>query len=79
MLIDGPRTGLPLARDRGPGFVEAVFEDDPKGGAEATRHIDDMTEVYLNIRPYPNRAPGEVRVRYAIEPTRVLTFGPLSP
>ena len=58
--------------------VEAVFEDDPERGAEATRHIDDMTEVYLNIRPYPSRFPGEVRIKYKIEPTRILTFGPLS-
>lgn len=59
-------------------IVESVFEDDPKRGAEATHHIDDMTEVYLNTRPYPNRSPGEVRVKYKIEPARILTFGPLS-
>ena len=57
--------------------VEILDEDDPARGAEVTEHVDDLGEFYVNKRPYPNRAPGEIRVKYKIEPTRILTFGPL--
>ncbi len=57
--------------------VEIIDEEDPKRAAEVTAHIDDLGEAYVNKRPYPNRLPGEVRVRYKIEPTRIVAFGPL--
>ncbi len=57
--------------------VEIVDEEDPERGAEVTAHIDDLGEAYVNKRPYPNRQPGEVRVKYKIEPTRIVAFGPL--
>ena len=36
----------------------------------AIAHLDDMSERYLNKRPYPWHAPDETRVVYTIEPTR---------
>lgn len=57
--------------------VEIVDEDDPERAAEVTAHIDDLAEAYINKRPYPLRQPGEVRVKYKIEPTRIVAFGPV--
>lgn len=57
--------------------VEIIDEEDPERAAEVTAHIDDLGEAYVNKRPYPNRQPGEVRVMYKIEPTRIIAFGPL--
>lgn len=59
--------------------IEIVDEEDPDPARaqSVTDHIDDMAEFYVNKRPYPTRNPaGEVRVRYKIEPTRVVAFGP---
>jgi len=42
-------------------------------GADA--HIDKMAKKYLGQDSYPHRRPGEVRVRYLIEPERVHTMG----
>lgn len=42
-------------------------------GADA--HIDDLAELYIGQRPYPFRQPGEQRVIYKIEPTRVVSYG----
>jgi len=42
-------------------------------GADA--HIDKMAKKYLGQDTYPHRRPGEVRVRYLIEPERVHTMG----
>ncbi len=57
--------------------VEIIDEEDPERAAEVTAHIDDLGEAYVNKRPYPNRQPGEVRVKYKIEPTRIVSFGPI--
>ena len=57
--------------------VEIVDEEDPERAAEVTAHIDDLAEAYVNKRPYPTRQPGEIRVKYKIEPTRIVAFGPL--
>lgn len=57
--------------------VEIVDEEDPERAAEVTSHIDDLGEAYVNKRPYPNRQPGEVRVKYKIEPKRIVAFGPI--
>ncbi len=57
--------------------VEMIDEEDPSRAAEATRHIDDLAEFYVNKRPYPNRFPGEVRVKYKIKPKRLVCFGPI--
>lgn len=57
--------------------VEIIDEEDPERGPEVTAHIDDLAEAYVNKRPYPTRQPGEVRVKYKIKPTRIVTFGPL--
>ena len=57
--------------------VEILDEEDPQRAAEVTAHIDDLAEAYVNKRPYPTRQPGEIRVRYKIEPTRIVAFGPL--
>jgi PPOX class probable F420-dependent enzyme len=37
----------------------------------ASEHIDRMAKKYLGVDEYPNRAPGEVRVLYRIEPRHV--------
>jgi PPOX class probable F420-dependent enzyme len=56
---------------------EIIEETDPRKGQEAARHIDDMAERYLGVRPYPLRDPaGEVRVLFKLRPTYVMTFGP---
>ena len=57
--------------------VEIIDEEDPERAAEATRHIDDLADFYVNRRPYPNRFPDEVRVKYKIEPKRLVCFGPI--
>lgn len=57
--------------------VEMIDEEDPNRAAEVTQHIDDLGEFYVKKRPYPNRFPGEVRVKYKIEPTRIVAFGPI--
>ena len=56
--------------------VEIVDEEDPARAAEVTEHIDNLGEFYVNKRPYPNRAPGEVRVKYKVEPSRAIAFKP---
>jgi PPOX class probable F420-dependent enzyme len=43
-----------------------------ESGADA--HIDALSMRYLG-KPYPFRAPGEVRVTYTIKPERVTTMG----
>ena len=57
--------------------VEIIDEEDPERAAEVTSHIDDLGELYVKKRPYPNRLPGEVRVKYKIEPSRIVCFGPI--
>lgn len=59
--------------------VEIVDEDDPERGQLATDNIDDLSELYLDQRPYPLRDPGgeEVRVLYEVQPRRIVTFGPV--
>ena len=57
--------------------VEIIDEEDAERAAEVTKHIDDLGEVYVKKRPYPNRIPGEVRVKYKIEPSRIVCFGPI--
>jgi PPOX class probable F420-dependent enzyme len=59
--------------------VEVVDETDPERGHLATESIDDLAQTYLGQRPYPLRDPsGEVRVLYRVEPTKVVTFGPVT-
>ena len=59
--------------------VEAVDETDPERGHLATESIDELAETYLGQRPYPFRDPsGEVRVRYRVEPIKVVTSGPVT-
>ena len=41
----------------------------------ASEHIDKMANKYLGVDKYPNRAPGEVRVLYRIEPLHVTFMG----
>ena len=40
----------------------------------ADEHIDQLSELYLQQKPYPFREAGEVRVIYRIEPERVIAF-----
>ena len=57
--------------------VEIIDEEDAERAAEVTAHIDDLGEAYVNKRPYSNRFPGEVRVKYKIKPKRLVCFGPI--
>ena len=41
----------------------------------ADQHIDKMAKKYLNQDKYPFRKPGEVRVRYVIEPDHFSSMG----
>ena len=41
----------------------------------ADKHIDKMAKKYLGQDKYPHRRPGEVRVRYIIEPERFSSMG----
>jgi PPOX class probable F420-dependent enzyme len=41
----------------------------------ASEHIDKMAKKYLGVDKYPNRAAGEVRVLYKIEPLHVTFMG----
>lgn len=41
----------------------------------ASEHIDKMAKKYLGVDTYPNRAPGEIRVLYRIEPLHVSFMG----
>lgn len=59
------------------GTVEQIIdEDDPQQGHLATECIDQLSQKYLGSAPYPLRDPkGEMRVRYTVKPTRIVTFG----
>jgi PPOX class probable F420-dependent enzyme len=54
------------------GIRGKVVEITEKG---ADDHINRMAKKYLGKDIYPFRKPGEVRVLYKIEPTRVATYG----
>lgn len=56
--------------------TEVIDEDDAERGHLATESIDQLAKIYLGTSPYPLRDPkGEVRVRYTVRPTRIVTFG----
>jgi len=58
--------------------TELVDESDPERGHLATESIDLLGQRYLGTTPYPLRDPaGEIRVRYTVRPTRIVTFGPV--
>ncbi len=44
--------------------------DSTEEGADA--HIDALARKYLGVDKYPNRQPGEVRVKFRIHPERVV-------
>lgn len=44
-------------------------------GDQAEKDIDDLALKYVNQTPYPWRAPGEQRVTFVIEPTKVSVSG----
>ena len=63
--------------------VSVVDPDDPynvlivRGTVEATEegadaHIDALAKKYLGLEKYPNRRPGEVRVKYRILPEAIV-------
>ena len=63
--------------------VSLVDPDDPynvlvvRGTAEASEegadaHIDALAKKYLGVDSYPNRRPGEVRVKYRVRPDAVV-------
>jgi PPOX class probable F420-dependent enzyme len=56
-------------------IVESIDETDPERGHLATETIDDFSDFYNGVRPFPNRRPGDVRVLYRLRPTKVLTSG----
>lgn len=59
--------------------VDITDEDDAERGHLATDSIDAMAKLYLGTSPYPLRDPkGEVRVLYKVQPTKIITFGPVT-
>jgi PPOX class probable F420-dependent enzyme len=54
--------------------VRGTIVEVTEKGADA--HIDKMAKKYLDKDVYPFRRPGEVRVIYKIEPTRVSGMSP---
>jgi len=44
-------------------------------GDQAEADIDSLSEKYTGVRPYPWRSPGEHRVTFLIEPTKVMVNG----
>ena len=42
---------------------------------DADQHIDTLAKKYLGVDAYPGRTPGERRVKYVLEPTRVRVWG----
>ncbi len=55
--------------------AEIIEESDSSRGHLATESIDTLSETYINQRPYPMRAPGEMRSLFMIAPTQITTFG----
>jgi len=53
--------------------VQGVIVDVTTTGADA--HIDKLALRYMGAAKYPNRAPGEVRELFIIEPTHVKVQG----
>lgn len=63
--------------------VSVVDPDDPynvvvvRGVVEGTRegadaHIDALANKYLGLDEYPNRQPGEVRIKYRLHPEHIV-------
>jgi PPOX class probable F420-dependent enzyme len=63
--------------------VSVVDPDDPynvvvvRGTVEASEdgadaHIDSLAKKYLGVDSYPNRRPGEIRVKYRVHPSAVV-------
>jgi PPOX class probable F420-dependent enzyme len=44
-------------------------------GPEAEAHIDSLAQKYMGRETYPGRTEGMIRVKYVIEPNRVVTYG----
>lgn len=41
----------------------------------ADEHINHLSERYMGVTPYPYRKPGDVRVIYRIQPSKVVAVG----
>jgi PPOX class probable F420-dependent enzyme len=71
-----PRVTLTVADHENPyEFVSIrghVVEDTHEGADE---HIDHLAKKYLGVDTYPYRAPGEVRIKFRIEPDQVIHHG----
>jgi PPOX class probable F420-dependent enzyme len=63
--------------------VSVVDPDDPynvvvvRGEVEPTEegadaHIDALAKKYLGVEKYPNRRPGEIRIKYRVHPEHVV-------
>ena len=57
------------------GKVDRVIDESGPDGHLATESIDDLSDLYLNQRPYPFRTETEERVLFLIRPTQIVTFG----
>jgi PPOX class probable F420-dependent enzyme len=44
-------------------------------GEEARRHVDRLSAKYLGVESYPNAAPGEERIRLAVDAERIRHVG----
>lgn len=63
-LVADPENPFDYVEVRGRAVVEG---DEP----EADAHIDRLTKRYIGQDSYPFRRPGEVRMRFVIEPTTI--------
>lgn len=53
--------------------ISGTLAEDTHEGAD--EHINSLSKKYLDQDEYPFRAPGEVRVKFAIKPERVKVYG----
>jgi len=67
-----PRVALSIT-DLDDPYIRAYVQGEVAEATEegAVEHIDDLSEKYDGVRPYPRLEPGMVRVIYKIRPTKV--------
>ena len=67
-----PRVALSIT-DLDDPYIRAYVQGEVAEVTEegAVEHIDDLSEKYDGVRPYPRLEPGMVRVIYKIRPTKV--------
>jgi PPOX class probable F420-dependent enzyme len=73
-----PRVALSWHETKDSGYHSISIQGrvvDTITGEQAEKDIDDLAQKYIGQSPYPWRSPGEQRVTYVIEPTKVALMG----